>query len=310
MSVVSADISQPSVPDRLAGALLRHLHRRHRQVEIGGAGRALLGAVLTFGLWPMIRWPRRFRDFVVIQQMQAAHLADWMSEAVGAETAKPLRAAADRVRFRNWLWVLSLIAAGAMIADFAVHIDRYSLTFGHIITITWGYDRATQATGGIDQRLHLIWLAGLSAAYLLHFAQVKLHARDMRRVIDAFNDLTRREQLAMVVPAAARYRLISPWTVGMLLLGVAGAWWGVAMMLAGGAQRAYTSRTTPATRRSLAEALRTMLLLRRPDMRVPTTVWMTRRCPNERCGHHAPADADFCPRCGSPMNIPTIDTRG
>lgn len=310
MSVASADISQAPVPDRLAGALLRHLHRRHRQVEIGGAVSALVGAALTFGLWPLIRWPRRFRDFVVLQQMHAAHLADWMHEAVGSEAAKPLRAAADRVRFRYWIWVVGLIVAGTMVADFAVHIDRYALTLRDLISITWRYDRTTQGTGGIDQRLHLVWLAGLSAAYLLHWVQVRLHARDMQRVIAAFNDLTRREQLAAVPPARVRYRLVSPWTLGMVLLGLLGAWWGVAMLLAGSVQQAYTSRATPAMRRALADALRTMLLLRRPGMRIPTPVWTTRRCPNDRCGHHAPADAGFCPRCGSPMHLQTIDTRG
>ncbi len=310
MSVAPVEISQPPVPDRLAGALLKHLQRRHHQVEIGGAGRALLGALLTFGLWPLIQWPRRLRDFVVIQQMQGGHLVDWMQEAVGAEASESLRIAVDRVRFRTWLWVLSLVAAGIMVTDFAVHIDRYGMAFGDILATTWGYERSPQTAGGPVQWLHLVWGGGLAAAYLLHWLQVKLHARDMRRVIAAFNDLAQREQLATVPPVTAHYRLVSMWTVGMVLLCLLEAWWGVAMMLAGSVQRELVNRSMPQVRLELSNTLRAMLHRRQPSMHIPTPVRMTRPCPNARCTHQVPADAGFCPRCGSPMNIRTLGTGG
>lgn len=301
MTVAPVDISPTSMPDRLAGALLRNLHRQPSQVRIGSAARATLELLLTFGLWPLIRWPRRLRDVTVIQRMQFEHLSDWLAGQYHPDQLAPLHDAIERIRFRVWLWVGSIIAIGIGLGELIEmrHLPQPGLR--GLIALFW-----RQA----DPDFAHVWNWSLAFAYLLHWLQVKLHARDVQRAIAAFNALTHPHRLAPVSPARASYRLFSWWTVAAVLFAMAGAWWGIAAMLAGATQRNYTGFAVPAMRRSLADRLRELLRLHRPHMEIPTPVWMTQRCPNKLCGHTVPPHARFCPRCGSPMHLQTIDTRG
>jgi hypothetical protein len=79
----------------------------------------------------------------------------------------------------------------------------------------------------------------------------------------------------------------------------AGAYWGVPLMLAGAVQRRYISRTSARVRAEAADRVRTILLLRRPVMRVPPFARPTILCRTPNCRAPIPMLANFCARCGA-----------
>ncbi|HWP39791.1 MAG TPA: zinc ribbon domain-containing protein, partial [Tepidisphaeraceae bacterium] len=82
---------------------------------------------------------------------------------------------------------------------------------------------------------------------------------------------------------------------------------GLALMLAAGAHRRYTNRSSVRIRAELAERLRGMLLQRRPMMQVPRPISVMRTCIRPNCRAKIPTVANYCPRCGTRAVAPTIE---
>ena len=89
------------------------------------------------------------------------------------------------------------------------------------------------------------------------------------------------------------------WIMGAVALLAMGAAWGVPLMLAGAVQRRYISRTSARVRAEAADRVRTILLLRRPVMRVPPFARPTILCRTPNCRAAIPMLASFCARCGA-----------
>ncbi len=302
MTTLNAPI--PSVaagPDYLAGALLRHLMRPHRQVHIGSALRGLIGAGLTAGLWPVLRWPRRFRDFVLIQRNQVWHLSEWVRSEGGFGETTPLAQAADGVQFRLGLWLMSLILLAGAAAEIGYLAYRDHWTGGEILAAVYPLGPFGRAATAGQAHARLVCALALTGAYLLHWLQVQLHVRDMRRVVRAFNELARRESLPPVALPRFVVGVRMRWMLAGAVLCALGAVWGIGLALAAGAQVHISQRQAPRLRGALARTLRSMLMLRRPAMGIPTEVLPVRRCSNDDCRQLLPAGARFCPRCGQRM---------
>jgi hypothetical protein len=154
-------------------------------------------------------------------------------------------------------------------------------------------------------RIYLIWTAGLTAGYAIHWLQLLLHSSNVRHAVRAFNDLAITEGLPPVrEPRGVGLRPV--WLAAALVMMTANAVWAIPMMLAGGMQRRYASVTGPALREAVADRLRDLLMIRRPVMRVPSAVSFPRTCPNQTCRSPMNRIANFCPRCGMHVG-PEID---
>src|SRR5690606_35464682 len=198
----AAPPAKPATPpvDRLAGALLGTLPRPLRLRATRGPMVSMVAGLITFGLWPILRWPGRFLNFVKYQRYQFDHLVDW--ERLHSGEAEPLRGAADRVQFRTSLWLMSLLLAVGTVGWFGYQANANNLPAKQLWEATYCFDAAAPSSWVIPE-LHGVWIIGLSAAYALHCLQVQLHARDVRRFIRRWNAIATRHGLAPVAAPGA-----------------------------------------------------------------------------------------------------------
>ena len=64
--------------DHLAAAVLRSLGRSFRNQFSMSPGQAFWLGLISFGLWPLFRLGRQFRDYVTFERQQFWHLAEWL----------------------------------------------------------------------------------------------------------------------------------------------------------------------------------------------------------------------------------------
>src|SRR5947207_2923903 len=86
-------LSQPpsAETDHLAAAVLRALGRSFRNQFSLSASQAFWLGLFSFGLWPLFRLTRQFRDYVTFEKQQLWHLAEWVRVRRGGEEALALQ---------------------------------------------------------------------------------------------------------------------------------------------------------------------------------------------------------------------------
>lgn len=294
-------------PDRLAGAVLADLQRRMKRVRVGGAVRGAVLAGLTFGIWPLIAWPRRLRDQAKSERQQLWHLYEWIRLRGGYPESelKPLKRAAEGVGFRLSLWLVALIVIGLVASFFGRIGSEVGLDLRDFIRVTYQYGKRAPPVG-LDQvramAMNRAWIVGLAFAYGLHWVHVQLYCADLRRFARVLNSISRREGVAAVRLPRLGIGFGLGWMVAGMVLWWLGAGWGIPLALAGVAHQRLAQTAGPRMRAELAETLRSMLLIRRPAMQVPALVQPSQRCANPKCGARIPAFANFCPRCGTSLH--------
>lgn len=285
--------------DQLAAAVLRSLGRSHRNHLSLSPVRAGVLALLTFGVAPLLKLTRQFRNFVTLEHQQFWHLSEWVRTRTGSDEARELAEATRRIRFREGLvaWInTTLVMVGLIV--FVVIQDRFSLST--LIDGTYRYRGLWP--GFYAERLAIVfaaWNVGIGLAYALHWLQVRLHGRDVARFAEAFNRVARREGVEELRPWRLDAGLDFGWIMAAVLLCAAGAWWSIPMALAGAGQREYINVAGQHLRTGLVERVSTMLLLRRPPVPVPAITIAGQRCPNDLCKAPLRAAAAFCARCGA-----------
>jgi len=147
--------------------------------------------------------------------------------------------------------------------------------------------------------LFLAWVIGLSIAYGVHWLAVQLHAADVARFVRRLNQVTQWEGVAPLTPPRLGIGAQPLWMMAAFAMLLGGVFWGLPMMLAGAVQRRYISRTSGRLRVEAAQAVREILMLKRPAMRVPTFIRPAILCRVERCRAPIPPLANFCARCGA-----------
>jgi hypothetical protein len=161
----------------------------------------------------------------------------------------------------------------------------------------------------LRQSVFIAWSGLLTIAYLCHWLQVQLHARDVRCLLDEFNTVALHDGLSPVFLQPIGTGIRPLWAIGAVLLILNSAPWGVAMMLAGAVQRRYTRRAEPAVSGLLACRVRDLTAIRRQvALTAPAATAATAapalpkvrlRCATDGCRMPLPTGAVFCPRCGS-----------
>ena len=258
-------------------------------------------AVITFGLYPAVIWPLRFRQVIDAERMRLGRLAQWLESrdgfdgfdkltagrltAGGHPDAPRLRLAADAIRFRPLLYLIGFASCAAWIVLFfacgGTLFPRHSLLIDstywfHPVLLSdelWFrqflHYRGHAPLRVVRTALYTGWVAALSLAFVAHWLQVQLHAGSVRRFLDGFNKIAIHEGLSPVFLLPVGSGLRPMWVLGAIVMAWMNAPWGIPLMLAGSVQRRYVARVGPEMRNALATRMREMTLLPRPAP-VPT----------------------------------------
>jgi hypothetical protein len=293
----------PAAPDLLAGAALRALTREHPVPRAWGAAKTTFLGALTFGVLPLYAWPKTFRTAATMEHQQLRHMAEWLRLRSGHPDAERLTLLADRVGFRPILWACSMLCLAVTAAVFSYQAARFGgFNFLDLRASTYNLGRLTppHLSPEVAKQLFTTWTVGLCCAYTLHWFHLQLHNANVRRFVDAFNAISDREQIRPVIVPPMGLGVRPIWAVGAIALVSVGAVWAIPMTLAGAIQSRWPKQSR-VVRTGLSDALRQMLLLRRPAMRVPRPPKLGDFCANDLCRARVPPQSRYCPRCGQPV---------
>jgi hypothetical protein len=294
-------------PDLLSGAVLNSLSRPASKIRAWGPLSTLVLGGFSFGILPLLFWPRRFANFVVAEQRQLWHLAEWLRVRSGDAEAQKVR---DSIRDGGSPATLKLIPL-AVVAVLAVYfvpwILKPSMGFHDFLLATYRYDRSGLKTLTSEWSefptapfmLHRAWILCLSFAYVAHWLHVREHAAEMRGLVSRINGILVRNGSAAVRVARAPVGLGPLWILAAGIGTSLGGWWMIPACLAGAAHRRYTEIISPRTRWELAKRVETFLLADKPAKNLPTPHRLRRNCSHALCGKVIPTGAVFCPRCGT-----------
>ena len=286
--------------DHLAASVLRSLGRSFRDRFSLTSSDAAITGLLTFGVLPLWRLHRQFRDYVTYEKQQLWHLAEWLRVRRGGEEALALHDALKRHR-TNFLLSFGKFFGVLAFVGTVFHELQGRFRLSRLIDYTY---RENWARDWDNMPIWPAWVAGLSIAYGLHWLQVVLHERRLERFADRFNKVAVREGVAPIADPPFDLGLNTGWVVGAgLLAWFGGALWAIPMALAGATQRRYINRTATRTRGELLDRARTMIAQQRPAVAVPSYVIHGRRCDNPRCLGPIKAGARFCSRCGTSSGV-------
>ena len=153
-----------------------------------------------------------------------------------------------------------------------------------------------------DVSLWEAWCIVLSTGYVLHWIQVRRHARAVRRFSGVFHAAL--PDGAPPVLMTAR-RGTGIWPLG-IVAAVAfahfGAWWGIPMLFAAGARRRYARQTGRALRGSIAARMDNVVTSFNHRLDRSALAF----CPARGCGAPLSLHARFCPRCGTALTPASI----
>jgi hypothetical protein len=299
----SFSIEPPDRPDNLSGAVLQSLSRpTGGKRKPWGVLKTLLLGGLTFGVAPLIFWPKTFRRTATVEQQQLWHLGEWLRLRTGKPAATALRDSTAAMRFRPGLWATSMLLLAWVVVTFVMSIHPGERVVPALIGMTYQYRRGHfiwAQSAETTRRVFVTWTGALSIAYLMQWLQVQVHAVELRRFVLRFNLIAAEEGLSPISPPVLGLGLYPLWLIGAIVMVWCNAVWGIPMMLAGAVQKMYTEYTSPATRSQLAYRVRAMLQTERPPMNVPLPMRLRSACGNPQCKCVLPKDASFCPRCGT-----------
>jgi hypothetical protein len=293
---------QPAQPDYLAGAVLSGLARPMHGALSWSAIKTWVLGIVSFGFLPILAWQVRFRDYIAYEQQQYWHLVEWLRTKSRSAAAGELRGEAEKLRFRFDLRLLATLCVAFVGVVFFSQIWLFNRPLRALVDFTYGnygYRYSQYWTRAPAGRMYVAWVVGLTAAYALHWVQVQLHARALRRFIERYNAVAQGEGLRPVTVEMPGVGLRLVWIIGAVACCFLHAFWGVAMMMAGAAQRRMVRQVSTATRAQLAHGLRGMVLARGDAGDAPLPVYLRRTCSNGLCRAGLKETAVYCPRCGT-----------
>ena len=298
----------PQGPDYLAGAVLHGLARPVHEKLSWGFLQTMVWGVLSFGLLPILVWRKRFRQYITLEQQQLWHLADWLRLNSKSPQAAILKDQAETMRPHFDLQLLSSLCLGFLAIIFFTQLQGYHrFMWDAVLDCTYLYPMHRLHNAILFHRvgptlafkLYNTWILALSGAYVCHWLQVQLHARELRKFIARFNVIAVAEGLSPMPAIMPGWGLRPIWLVGAAILIATGSFWGLPMMLAGAAQRRMVRYASTGNRAAMAHQLRAMMLARRPVETVPMPVYLRSVCENPACRAPVQSTARFCSRCGA-----------
>jgi hypothetical protein len=298
-------------PDNLSAAVLHSLSRPIvGHVNCGAISSFIVGTI-TFGIWPVISWPKRFGRFVVAEQQQLWHFVEWLRIRTGDEEAVRLRDSVRQTGALPTMWIVPIAMLVIVAFVFVPFIQDGGISRAHFVyhANDWMARslRPEVLTIFSNRWLHVynIWIACLSIAYVSHWLHVHQHVSDVNAFLRRLNPILARQNL----PPMQHYEVglgVRPlWLLGGFIGLACGAWWAIPAAFAGAVHQRYCKRTSTRIRSELAMRARTILQRQRPPIDVPTPAGFRAFCINDLCGKSVPIAAAYCPRCGT--RLPKAD---
>jgi hypothetical protein len=289
-------VPPPAPHDQLGVAVFRTLNRTFKNRFSLSFVRALVGGLLTFGVLPIFGLSRRFRDYISFERQQMDHLSLWLRSHRDDEDANALRDLSGIIRFREDLHRVAI--AFSFFAAYMAFILLQPFSRYDPLRFTNAFKEHALA--------FVAWNLLLCVVYMLHWVQIRLYVRDLRRFVEQFNRVTHHEKLDPVNPPSLRLGLRMGWIATAVFFVAMGAFWGIPLALAGASQRRYINHTAQRVREQMGERVRAIMASRAPAA-VPPGEYRDHgpRCDRDNCRARLPAGARFCPRCGAPVTAPT-----
>ncbi len=263
-------------PDHLSTAVLHSLSRPVYGLAWGPLKSLILGGI-TFGILPLIAWPKKFARFVTAEQQQLWHLVEWLRIRTGEDEAGKLRDPLRGVGPVPTLWIVPLIMLIILAVNFLPWLRPPGFGLPRILSATYLFNIARPemiwhgrwAHWPLVSRLHVIWVACLSIAYASHWLHVQQHAADVNRLVRRLNLIFAKQHIAPVGIPGLGIGLRPLW-IGAAIVGVLfGAWWAIPAALAGAVHKRYIERTSSRIRAELSGRVQMLLQRQRPDIDVP-----------------------------------------
>jgi hypothetical protein len=300
---------EPSArPDHLSAAVLHSLSRRTLGLAWGPLKTVLLGGI-TFGILPLIVWPKKFSRFVVFERQQLWHLVEWLRIRTGQDEAAILRDSVRRTGAGPTIWIVPLILLGILAMNLMPWMSTPSFNFPMILHGTYLFNGSRPEPFSINHWSHHfptspmhfygLWTLCLSIAYASHWLHVQQHAANVHRLVRRMNLIFARQNIPPVDLLSPGIGFRPLWMLAALFGICCGAWWTIPASLAGAVHQQYIQRTSTRIRAELAQRVTTMLQQQQPAVDIPIPHGLRVLCPNSLCEKSAPAGAIFCPRCGS-----------
>ena len=227
-------------------------------------------ALLSFGLWPLFRWPTMWRQFVELDRPRQINRAEAVrrvaddkqrrkiDRAMSGMTHIPILAAAPTVALGvAGLIILLLFGSGAHWSEIwllAYHPDKIP---------RWPISQHML-------QFHTTWLTLLCVGFGCQWFVV-------RRYVFAVKDLDRAVGQRSLPRSHGGPGF--KWVLAAIPLCALGAWWAIPMVLAGSVQRRYSKL--------------------REFVSAPAAPDTVRFCETKGCGLRLMDSAKFCPRCGA-----------
>jgi hypothetical protein len=269
---------------------------------------ALLGGMVSFGVWPPLSWPGRLRELIHTEEQQFSHLAEWLHSRNGSFQTTELVELAHGMRFRAALWWAPVLLTWMVVLAFAWLVWlpapslQYAWRYGLACTYQYGHLRPWNLWPHDVWRLFVLWNAGLSIAYLVQWGHVVRHQNAAARFVVRLNRVLEMEgQSPVPVPATELSLRPLGLAASVVVMWIWGAMWALPMMLAGAQQKRYTSGSN-AIRAAMAQRVRAMLGSQPSAAGAAVAVNAApARCGETRCQADLRPGARFCPRCGTPV---------
>lgn len=254
--------------------------------------RTIVSGLLTAGLWPAVMLPYHWVQVLRWHRSVIRHLAEWASVDLGEIEGR-------RLHELNSIRLSRAVSVAAGLCGVAAGVVTGAGVLGGIAVSQFWYSDPLQA--GSDNLWIAAFLGFLGLAYLLQWMSVNLHARRLRKVEGALEEMT-----LDLGPMKSAKRGAGGWAWGIRpvattlsgLLALVGMIWTLPMLAASTAQRQVVLKHHRRSRQRLAGRVRQVLANRRPIQSLPAVVDRSARCRNPRCDALIAPDAKHCPRCG------------
>jgi hypothetical protein len=298
-------VDPPNRPEPLAEAVLASLSRTYwgYRSRPWGLIKTCILSGLTFGLLPLISWPKRFRNLMIVEEQQLWHLGEWLRLRTGRPEAQVLCETAREVgpgpRFVVLPLVILFVVLFKLASDAKFHFQRwYELAYGqyflpyrHPFMPLWHHPYLN---------FWAAWTLLLTLGYFFHWLTVCRHAGAMATYVREFNAATAAEGVPPVRVSGVGVGFSPLWMIAAIIGLAHGLIWALPLMLAGVVHRRYVKVTGPQIRGELARRVRWMLENNRPAVALRTTpVPETTVCGNVKCRAPLAPGSVFCSRCGT-----------
>jgi hypothetical protein len=289
-------------PDSLSSAVLNSLSRPiYGRIAWGPVKSFFLGGI-SFGILPLIAWPKAFGKFIIAEQQQFWHLFEWLHVRTGDPEAATLRDSVRNSGTVPTLWIVPTIMLITIAVAFFPSLGAPGFFPDHLFRATYGQWLHHSIT---HSHLFKVWTICLSIAYFSHWLHIRQHTADINQWLRRLNLILARQQLPPVPMYGVGIGLRPMWLAAGLIGAGFGAVWAIPAALAGAIHQRYCRRTSTRIRADLAMRVSAALHRQRPPLDVPIPHGFRIVCRNQLCLKTLTGGTAFCPRCGT--RVPNVD---